>query len=54
MAKMKAISPIIAIICITAIELVALFKGIDGKLLALAIAAISGLAGYKIRDFFGR
>ena len=37
-----------AILAIGAIEIVALFKGIDGALMVLAIAGIAGLAGYII------
>ena len=39
---------ILAIICITALEIVALIKDIDGVLLAASIAAIAGLGGYQI------
>ena len=39
---------IIAILAITIIETLAIFRGIDGALLAAAIAAIAGLGGYQI------
>ena len=42
-------TPIVAIACITIIEIVALLKGINGVLFSLVIAAISGLGGYQIR-----
>ena len=43
---------ILAIIIIGGLEGIALYKGIDGKGLSVAIAAIAGLAGYKIRDLW--
>jgi len=43
---------IIAIICLTALEINALIKGIDGKLLLAAVAAIAGLGGYPLIDWF--
>lgn len=36
---------IIAIICITVLEILALAKGINGGVLRIVIAAIAGLAG---------
>lgn len=44
--------PIIAIVVIGGLEAIAIYKGIDGKALALTIAAIAGLAGYKLKDIF--
>jgi len=38
-----------AIFCITALEIVALCKGIDGYLFGIVIAALAGLAGYEIK-----
>jgi len=48
----KRNAPIIctAVICITIIEIVALLKGIDGKVLTLCVAAITGIVGYKFGD----
>ena len=40
---------IIAIIAICSLEGLALWKGIDGALFGIAIAAISGLGGYQLR-----
>jgi len=48
--KMKYISPVIACICLTVIELYALSKNIDGTVLTFTVAAISGIAGYEIRN----
>lgn len=45
---MKTNVLITAIICITALVSIALYKGQDGLLLAGAIGAICGLAGYII------
>lgn len=42
-------TPIIAIICIAGLEVVALINGVNGALFGIAIAAISGLGGYRIK-----
>ncbi len=39
---------IVAIICLTMLECVALLKGIDGQALSLITTIIGGLAGYSI------
>lgn len=39
---------ILAILCITALEVLALANGINGALLAGSIAVIAGLGGYEI------
>lgn len=41
--------PITAIVCITGLEGIALWQGIDGVLFGVAIAAISGLGGYQVK-----
>jgi len=40
---------ITAIVCVTGLEAYALHCGIDGGMLALALAAIAGLAGYQLK-----
>lgn len=40
----------VAIVCITLIEITALMNGINGTLMALTIAAISGLGGYSLSE----
>ncbi|GAI66274.1 unnamed protein product [marine sediment metagenome] len=40
---------VIAILCITALEIVALGLGINGTALAAVVAIIAGLGGYEIR-----
>jgi uncharacterized membrane protein YgaE (UPF0421/DUF939 family) len=37
-----------AIVCITVLEAIALYKGIDGSLMATVIAALAGLGGYTL------
>ena len=37
----------LAIITITILEIIALFKGIDGALLSTVVAILSGLGGYE-------
>ncbi len=39
-----------AIAAITVIEIFALHKGIDGVMLSLSIGAISGIAGFKVKN----
>ena len=45
-----ALLSLVAIGAITLLELVALWKGIDGKLFALAIAGIAGAGGFTLRS----
>jgi len=40
---------IVAILCITALEVVALTQGVDGAVFGVVIAAIAGLGGYEIK-----
>jgi len=40
---------IVAILCITALEVVALAQGVDGAVFGVVIAAIAGLGGYEIK-----
>lgn len=49
--KDETIITIVAIISIAVLETTALNWGIDGNFFGLAIAIISGLAGYKIGTF---
>ena len=41
-------TPILAMVCITALECVALAYGVDGAIFGLGIAAIAGLGGYQL------
>ena len=41
--------PIVAMICITALEALALVRGVDGAILGLAFAALAGLGGYELK-----
>ena len=43
------IIPITAILCITILEIMAIWAGIDGAIFGMAIAAIAGLGGYEIK-----
>lgn len=43
------IATILAILCITALEIVAIANDINGALLAGSIAIIAGLAGYAVK-----
>jgi len=42
-------TPIVAMGCITALEVVALCKGVDGAVFGIVIAALAGLGGYEIK-----
>ena len=48
--KSKIILPISCALMIFILEGIALFKGIDGKCVALTCAIIGGLGGYGIRE----
>ena len=39
---------ITAILCITAIEIFALYKGVNGTILTVVVGALAGIAGYKM------
>ena len=43
----------IAIVCLTVLESLALFKGMNGTVFSLVIAAISGLAGWTLKTLKG-
>ncbi|NVM22280.1 MAG: hypothetical protein HWN68_10935 [Desulfobacterales bacterium] len=43
------LTPVIAMLCITGLEVVALTNGINGAIFGVAIAAIAGLGGYEIK-----
>jgi len=43
------VATILAILCITALEIVAITQGINGVLLAGAIGIIAGLGGYAVK-----
>lgn len=42
-------TPIVAIVCITILEVTALVKGVDGAVFGLAITALAGLGGYELK-----
>ncbi len=44
------ITPILAILCITALEVVAITQGVNGAVLGLVIAAIAGLGGWQAKN----
>lgn len=44
----------LGIVSIAYLTTLALVKGIDGAMLALAIAAIAGVAGFELHDFLRR
>jgi hypothetical protein len=50
---MKYLTPIIAIVCVTIIEVVALVNGFDGALLGLSMTVIGGICGYEIKKIRG-
>ena len=42
-------TPIAAMVCITALEGIALWRGVDGAVFGFVIAALAGLGGYEIK-----
>lgn len=51
--KRNAVIVIIAIVCVLIIELAAMYKGINGKGMALCVGAICALGGASIPTLFG-
>jgi len=50
----SVVVPVIAILAIGGIELYALSQGINGMILSLSIAVISGLGGFEIKTLLIR
>ena len=46
----NTIKVVVAMICITALEMVAMSQGINGVMLSLTIAALAGLGGYEVKN----
>jgi len=45
---MNAFIVILCIVCVTGLEFLALFKGIDGKALSLVVGFFCGVVGYYV------
>lgn len=45
---MKYGTAVIAILCLTILEIVALVQGINGALFGIAMSSIAGLGGYSV------
>lgn len=43
---------LVSILIIAILEFMAIKTGIDGKMFGLVIAAIAGLAGFNLKEFF--
>ena len=43
------LTPMLAILCITALEIVAISQGVNGATFGLALAAIAGLGGWEAK-----
>jgi uncharacterized membrane protein YqhA len=46
MSKEKIITVTVAVLCVTLLEAIALWKGIDGQVFSIAVGAIAALVGY--------
>lgn len=44
--------PILAMCLIAGLAALAIYKGIDGKIFAVSVAALSGLGGYTLRELW--
>ena len=44
------LTPILAILCITALEVVAISQGINGATVGIVIAALAGLGGWQAKN----
>lgn len=42
-------TPIVAMVCIAALEVVALLQGINGAVFGIVVAALAGLGGYEVK-----
>ncbi|KKM13589.1 hypothetical protein LCGC14_1714740 [marine sediment metagenome] len=42
-------TPIVAMICISALEGIALWRGVDGAVFGIVIAALAGLGGFSLK-----
>lgn len=42
-------TPLVAMVCITALEVVALARGVNGAVFGFVVAALAGLGGYEIK-----
>lgn len=42
-------TPIVAMVCITSLESIALLKGTDGAIFGIVITALAGLGGYELK-----
>ena len=47
-------TPVIAMVCISGLEGIAMFRGIDGATLGLVVAALAGLGGYELKAYVDR
>ena len=47
-------TPIIAMLCIVALEAIALIKGIDGAVFGIVVTALAGLGGYEAKVFLDK
>lgn len=46
----KTVLAITALLCITVLEIWAIYNGLDGTLLAGVVAVLAGIAGYKVKS----
>ena len=46
----KTILSLVAILCLTVLEIAAMLTGLDGYIFGVIIAAIAAISGYEIRD----
>ena len=44
-------TPVIAMLCITTLEIVAITQDIDGAVLGIVVAALAGLGGYELKSY---
>ncbi len=47
------LTPIISMICLTVLEVIALYKNINGFLLVAVVTLIAGLGGYTLKNLRG-
>lgn len=48
------VASIVAMVCIAALQLFAIYKGVDSNFFWLSVAAIAGLGGYVVNQQGGK
>ncbi len=50
----NTIKAIVAMVCVTALEIYALSQGINGTLLSAGVAVLAGIGGFSVKAYLDR